>query len=116
MPFSPILICRLTFGCEVERCPKCGGQLLSCGCIYKLSGLWYVPQGECRIPWSGEYPGVVECQEFGWYCKLVEGQGWVSCDKDTLGASEDLNRLYREAIWDSDTQRFIRYNAEEETE
>jgi hypothetical protein len=22
-------------GCDTERCPKCGGQLIGCGCLYE---------------------------------------------------------------------------------
>lgn len=32
-------------GCDMERCPKCGGQLISCGCSE------FYPEDDIRIPW-----------------------------------------------------------------
>lgn len=85
--------------CDVERCPACGGQCISCGCG---------DDSHERMAWTGEWPGVAECREFGWYSKMVPGQGWISCDKDEPGASENLNRLYIDARWDTDKRRFVK--------
>jgi len=84
-------------GCDVERCQECGSQYISCGCKYDI-----LP----RLPWVGEWPGVMECREFGWYSKMTN-QGWVSCDNNDKGATEDLNKLCTDAIWDKKQGRFI---------
>jgi len=84
-------------GCDMETCPECGGQYLGCECRSKLQ----------RLIWTGESRGKLECREFGWYSKMVKGSGWVSCDKNDVGASENLNRLHKDAIWSKDYGRFI---------
>lgn len=93
-------------GCDIERCPYCGGQLLSCLCPASERG---VPDDD-RMAWTGEWPGVAECREFGWYAKLVEGKGWVRCKASERGACADLNRLHdpKEARWDRGKKRFVR--------
>lgn len=85
-------------GCDVERCPDCGGQMISCDCVGDIE----MP----RLPWTGEWPGVMECRELGWYSKMVPGKGWVSCDKSETGATEDLNRLCAHAKWSKKEGRF----------
>src|SRR5690348_12480997 len=86
-------------GCDVERCPRCGLQLLSCP--HHLFGSVQAPPDEERMPWTGEWPGASECREFGWYAKRnPAGPGWVPCGPDDPGARLDLNRLLEEAVWD----------------
>lgn len=85
--------------CDVERCPHCGFQFLSCECS---------PSDAERMPWTGEWPGVAECREYGLWCRMVPGkQGWQPCEKDDPGATEDMNRLYVEYEWDRELQKFV---------
>jgi len=88
-------------GCDVERCPDCGGQYISCGCEDSSTK---------RLPWTGEWPGVKECREFGWYARMTS-DGWVRCEKTDPGASEDLNRLAVFAEWDREKGRWVRYGS-----
>lgn len=83
-------------GCDVARCLETGMQRLSCD----------EDHGCGRDVWTGEWPGDVECREFGWWSRFVEGAGWVRCDRDDPGAGEDLNRLQVEAVWDREARRW----------
>lgn len=88
-------------GCDIERCPCCGLQRLSCDCSDADRA------GLPRIPWNGEFPGTSECREYGLYAKLIPGLGWVQCGKDEEDAQEDLNRLYEFGTWDTARQRWV---------
>ncbi len=86
-------------GCDVARCLMTGWQRLSCAGGH-----------DCGADvWTGEWPGDVECREFGWWVqdRCAEGMGWVPCAPDAPGATEDLNRLYRDARWDVDRRRWV---------
>lgn len=85
--------------CDVARCLWTGGQRLSCNLSH-----------DCGLDtWTGEWPGDAECREFGWWVqdRCAEGMGWVPCAPDAPGATEDLNRLSRDAKWDVDRRRWV---------
>jgi len=93
--------------CDLECCPYCGNQLLSCE--HCLFGKVQPPPLDDRLPWTGEQTGVAECREFGWYAKLnPNGKGWVPCEADHPQAIEDLNRLRVEARWSRKRKRWVK--------
>lgn len=88
-------------GCDVERCPRCGNQLIACP--HSLKGGWAAG----RLPWTGRWPGDAEAEEFGWYAVRAGAAGWVPCPPGTPGAKPDLMRLAAEARWDAKAGRYV---------
>lgn len=86
--------------CDVSRCLECGGQRLSCSCDGD--------EGDGDI-WTGTWPGVAECEEYGLWCqnRCSEGLGFVPCSKDTPGVTEDLNALQVKTIWNKELQKRV---------
>jgi hypothetical protein len=117
------------YGCDVARCPRCGHQAISCGCIYEVCGIdprdleethpeiwtggpteemyekWDAEWGSRRQVWTGLWPGTLECREYGFWS--IWGPPWIRVEADTPGASEDLNRLYAECSWDVELQKMV---------
>ncbi len=91
--------------CDVERCPGCGNQLLCCGLecqdVSIRETIWAK-----RKPFSGKWPGTIECEEFNLWSYW--GPPWIKCDKDHPKATHDLNSLYAGNYkWDIEQQRFV---------
>lgn len=91
-------------GCDVERCPDCGFQMLSCDCEAEYMDDFKYP----RMAWTGRWPGELECEEYGFYATMSHpGHGWLSCSPDAVGATHDLNRLYTECKWNPEQAKMI---------
>lgn len=87
-------------GCDVERCPLCGGQMITCGCDHGNL------KEKDLLPWTGIWPGEEECIKFGFWCKGGLG-GWIKCDKSDPEARPNLNRLYTDCVWDKAKKAFV---------
>lgn len=94
--------------CDVARCLLTGMQRLICRVTEVFMGPTHPGQRCGRDIWTGEWPGVMECREFGWYVYMSPRAGWLPCAPDYPGATEDLNRLHAEAVWCRVRQRFVK--------
>lgn len=105
--------------CDVARCLATGRQRLQCELdLSVLEELFRAPvqkpaEHDCgQELWTGVWPGVAECEEFGWFSYFREpapgeryGE-WIRCGVDNPRAGADLNRLAIEGVWDTVAHRF----------
>lgn len=96
-------------GCDIARCMETGLQRIQHDCGPHCDTC--LCQSCDDDIWTGEWPGVAECREYGWYSFFGPdyGQtGWIRCAPDHPAATEDLNRLQTECTWNPDRKRWQR--------
>lgn len=52
-------------GCDVEQCPDCGCQTISCRCNYGRDAKPWPFRDNPRLPWTGVWPGEENARELG---------------------------------------------------
>lgn len=82
--------------CTIGRCKEHGEQKLSCS----QEGV------HTSTIWKGVWPGTSEAIKLEWFAKYDDERGWISCDRDEVGAKPDLNRVAIELTWNSSTEEF----------
>lgn len=94
-------------GCDWERCPRCGGQMLmrgGCGC-----------EDSERMTFTGQSALHDAAEEYGFYCVWdpdgagdpTKNYGWTRVEKDHPNAQLDLNRVYYECVWSPQLQKWV---------
>lgn len=96
-------------GCDMEQCPRCSGQSISCNCVYEINGIdvdtmmeelhpdiytqgatdemyekWDAEWGDKRVRWTGVSAGHVECLKLGLFCRDLYADGTPHKNEDGL--------------------------------
>ena len=87
-------------GCDVERCPKCGLQLIGCNCFTTTDDDWNFDELYTykRLKWTGiMYEREMKyCEENDLF--VIWDNGWVKSTADNVQSLHDINtaikRLY----------------------
>lgn len=131
-------------GCDVARCLTNGGQRLMCAGpdgddlvvpdptspeVHEVdigSGPIRIRGVKVHLPkcadcgqdiWTGEWPGTMECREYGWWVRWEnpapgERYGkWVPTTEDDPSSVPNGSRLIAECVWDRDLKRHVRREA-----